>query len=188
VGNPGGRTFKIEEVVATDGSDYTWTGTDGVGSDRCRHPRTSYRKKTAINGRRSYCEQCLVCGSRVRHVALADLPPSAVADLPEWDKAIGERYWAARNERWRRESEERRDAEAAEFWSRYHAHLASDKWRDLRRRVLERCRGTCEGCGRRPAVHVHHLTYERLGDEMLFDLAAVCRGCHARLHPDRFED
>jgi hypothetical protein len=33
--------------------------------------------------------------------------------------------------------------------------------------------------------HVHHLNYQRLGDEMLFDLVALCEGCHQKLHPHR---
>ncbi len=37
------------------------------------------------------------------------------------------------------------------------------------------------------AEDVHHLTYARLYDEMLFDLIAVCRDCHERLHPEHGE-
>jgi 5-methylcytosine-specific restriction endonuclease McrA len=73
----------------------------------------------------------------------------------------------------------------AEFWKRYYEHLASDRWADLRRRVLARCKGTCEGCGLRPAVQVHHLNYDRLGDELLFDLVGVCLECHGKCHPDQ---
>jgi 5-methylcytosine-specific restriction endonuclease McrA len=32
------------------------------------------------------------------------------------------------------------------------------------------------------AVEVHHLTYERLGEERLTDLVALCRSCHEREH------
>lgn len=31
-------------------------------------------------------------------------------------------------------------------------------------------------------VEVHHLTYERVGYEMLFDLISVCDPCHEQLH------
>jgi 5-methylcytosine-specific restriction endonuclease McrA len=76
----------------------------------------------------------------------------------------------------------RRDQERRAWWARYHAHIESDAWKEIRRRVFARCKGVCEGCGQRPAVQVHHLTYERLGDELLFDLVAVCMTCHEKCH------
>jgi 5-methylcytosine-specific restriction endonuclease McrA len=51
--------------------------------------------------------------------------------------------------------------------------------------VLQRANGHCEGCGQRKAVQVHHLTYEHVGQEFLWELRAVCSECHDRLHPDR---
>lgn len=47
---------------------------------------------------------------------------------------------------------------------------------------MARSRGQCERCGGR-AEHVHHLTYERLGDEDLCDLQALCIECHRLEHP-----
>jgi 5-methylcytosine-specific restriction endonuclease McrA len=77
-------------------------------------------------------------------------------------------------------------SEHDEWWARYYAHLASEKWKALRAKVIEREGGLCQGCRAARAVHVHHLTYRHLGDEPLYDLAAVCKACHAREHPDRF--
>jgi 5-methylcytosine-specific restriction endonuclease McrA len=69
-----------------------------------------------------------------------------------------------------------------EFWAKYNAHVGSELWADLRRRVLARCKGVCEGCGLRPAVQVHHLSYDHLGDELLFELVGVCMVCHEKSH------
>ena len=33
-----------------------------------------------------------------------------------------------------------------------------------------------------PATQAHHLTYEHMGDEFLWELKAVCRPCHERWH------
>jgi predicted HNH restriction endonuclease len=33
-----------------------------------------------------------------------------------------------------------------------------------------------------PATLVHHLHYETLFREMLFDLVAVCENCHSQIH------
>jgi hypothetical protein len=64
----------------------------------------------------------------------------------------------------------------------YQIYLNSPEWRDLRQRVMERAGNLCEGCHRRQATEVHHLTYERFKREMMFDLVAVCRRCHAQIH------
>ncbi len=67
----------------------------------------------------------------------------------------------------------------------YDQHLRSNKWRDLRNRVMGRSGGWCERCAGNPADHIHHRTYERLGNEDLDDLQAVCARCHGILHPFR---
>lgn len=69
----------------------------------------------------------------------------------------------------------------------YKAYIASQDW--FRRRALKLvyaggARGyvNCEMCSREfpcSRVHVHHLSYERLGCERLSDLQVVCPTCHA---------
>lgn len=60
----------------------------------------------------------------------------------------------------------------------YHEYLASREWALLKNAVKERSGGICERCGIAPHQQTHHLTYERLGKEILDDLQGVCRGCH----------
>lgn len=73
--------------------------------------------------------------------------------------------------------------EAFQAW--YAEYLETDVWREKRLQVLARARNTCEGCGLVKPTQVHHLTYERVGREMLFDLVAVCDDCHREIHhPD----
>lgn len=64
----------------------------------------------------------------------------------------------------------------------YNQYMKSEEWQTLRRKVFARAKGICEGCGEAAATAVHHLTYERMGEEMLFDLVAVCQGCHDKIH------
>lgn len=85
------------------------------------------------------------------------------------------------------------DLEHLETWERlskalkwawrvqYETHLASDKWQQIRAVKLATVGGTCERCGA-PAEHIHHLSYERLGDEPQEDLEALCRPCHWQAH------
>jgi hypothetical protein len=151
---------------------------------RCEHDHTEIRRRTVAGGRVQYWQQCQRCGHGPR--AVKPSLSAVMGGIPDWDEELNERWdrersawYEARRKNW----EEDQAREKAEFWERYEAYLQTPEWREKRARVLERAGGVCEGCGERRPVHAHHLTYERVGDEMLFDLAAVCRDCHEKLHP-----
>lgn len=63
----------------------------------------------------------------------------------------------------------------------YAAYLRTDQWQSLRKRVMARAGGRCEGCGMVEAAEVHHLTYAHRGNEFLFELVALCEACHLRI-------
>jgi hypothetical protein len=67
----------------------------------------------------------------------------------------------------------------------YQAYLRSPEWQRLRQLVSHREHGLCQGCGVEPGVEVHHLSYARVGQELLLDLALVCAKCHGALHTRR---
>jgi hypothetical protein len=69
----------------------------------------------------------------------------------------------------------------------YHRYMASREWAIKKRQIRERSDGKCERC-RAPQEATHHLTYERLGDEWLSDLLAVCSPCHEFLSGMRDDD
>lgn len=71
------------------------------------------------------------------------------------------------------------------WWQKYQEHLKSDRWKIIRNLVLKRESSICQGCKQAEAVHIHHLTYENMGDELLFQLVALCLKCHQKLHPDK---
>ena len=71
-----------------------------------------------------------------------------------------------------------------EWWRTYNDYLKSAKWRTMRSLVMERDNGTCRRCSSQ-AEHVHHLNYDRVGDESMSDLVAVCSGCHKWIHSRR---
>lgn len=71
----------------------------------------------------------------------------------------------------------------------YQQYLASDQWRRIRNLVLERDGFKCRRCGDggRAAdiishLDVHHITYDRRGEEHLDDLVLLCRRCHQWVH------
>lgn len=60
----------------------------------------------------------------------------------------------------------------------YQRYLASREWRVRRNGVMERAKGICERCWGTKATQVHHVTYERVGNELPEDLLALCGPCH----------
>lgn len=64
----------------------------------------------------------------------------------------------------------------------YREYLNSSAWRAKREEMLELAGYQCEECGSGGHLHVHHLTYARLGREELDDLAVLCPQCHEAAH------
>lgn len=63
----------------------------------------------------------------------------------------------------------------------YTKYMQTQTWKLKRERALIRSNFKCELCGF-DASEVHHLTYERLGDESVDDLQALCFKCHWEAH------
>ena len=64
---------------------------------------------------------------------------------------------------------------------RYRRYLNSDAWKAKRAAVLKAAGGKCRRCGAL-ATEVHHETYDRVFNERLSDLTALCRECHEKEH------
>jgi hypothetical protein len=66
----------------------------------------------------------------------------------------------------------------------YQEYLMTDEWGKLRGMKLHeaghRCQGWCQK--NHPLLDVHHITYDRLGDELMSDLRILCRHCHQGVH------
>lgn len=154
----------------------------------CLHPEKALTRAKNSLGADIYRWQCLHCGravsNQIKHVEAWAMIDGG-EPLREWDPSIEaeihqrhQERAAAKREAW----EAQQATRAGEWWDRYNAHLASEEWAWRRRFVLERAGHVCEGCRRRPASDVHHLTYEHLGHELLFELVALCRQCHDVAH------
>ena len=64
----------------------------------------------------------------------------------------------------------------------YQAYMGSEEWRKRADRVLIFWKNACAICSTTKCLHVHHRTYERLGDELLTDLLPLCENCHKLFH------
>lgn len=70
-----------------------------------------------------------------------------------------------------------------DWQSLYNFYMKSPRWESKRLNILKRDNFICkyENCTRK-ATQVHHLTYDRLGDELPEDLLSICAKCHHQIH------
>jgi 5-methylcytosine-specific restriction endonuclease McrA len=68
----------------------------------------------------------------------------------------------------------------------YKKYIGSAKWRNIRNALFKMRGKKCEACGFGSAsLEVHHLTYERFGNENLADLKILCKPCHDKADRER---
>ena len=149
----------------------------------CPHGQTELRKRVVRGGAVQYVHQCQRCGESQRQpVAKAKaLQACGGVEPPPFDTLLLESWEHRRNESAANISAKfSRNA----FFAEYDEYLASPAWARRRQLVLNRAHGKCEGCGERPPVQVHHLTYAHVTHEFLFELVALCGECHDRLHEE----
>ena len=149
---------------------------------RCDHPTTELRRKVNRAGATTYVHQCLTCGDHKRAVKSATLNHEQKAGAPPVDRALWSSWCAEKNADRANRARNARVRDARAFWAWYDDYLRSPDWRRRRALVIDRAHGRCEGCASAPATQVHHLSYDRVGNEMLFDLVALCSTCHDRVH------
>lgn len=66
--------------------------------------------------------------------------------------------------------------------TKYNQHINSWEWKATRQLVLKRDGNQCTSCSEKTNLHVHHLTYDRFGNELLDDLLTLCENCHRVAH------
>lgn len=69
----------------------------------------------------------------------------------------------------------------------YKKYITSKEWKEKKEKLFDLRGKECEQCGYKHKIHVHHLTYERLGDEKMKDLQILCFQCHMSKHDEHFE-
>lgn len=152
--------------------------------EACRHDIKELRRASVSNGALHIRHQCIHCGeligsavpkaeaSNVVRDADLDLRAKYQADREQQRSAIDQKHIRLQR------------ADGNLFKKRHREYLASAAWKVKRDKVLRRANGVCEGCLETKAQEVHHLTYEHWGQELLFELVALCPTCHAKCHPD----
>ena len=72
-----------------------------------------------------------------------------------------------------------------EAWDKYNEYLNSEKWKIKRKKVLERDNYLCQACLTNRAEQIHHLTYNNIYDEPLYELISVCKRCHIKIEQQK---
>jgi 5-methylcytosine-specific restriction endonuclease McrA len=57
-------------------------------------------------------------------------------------------------------------------------HWRFTRWRKKTLMLFTKGSVRCEKCGSERYLHIHHITYKRLGRERMSDLQVICRQCH----------
>jgi len=67
----------------------------------------------------------------------------------------------------------------------YRKYLETEHWQQKRLEALRAEGYKCHLCqGNNRELHVHHLTYIRLGHELPDDLMVLCKECHEKVHEE----
>lgn len=155
----------------------------------CNHPRHHRCAR-----RNAEVDQCLECGAQIGGA----FPKSqGFASLPSWIADLQDRFDQGRSaaiEKIRRSfiakargASEQQKAQRKAAALSYAAYLRTAEWQLRRSLVLKRAGGICEGCMLEKATEVHHKHYDHAQNELLYDLVALCRGCHMKAHPEHHE-
>jgi len=143
----------------------------------CKHEKTDLRFKMFANGEgRHFADQCTICGKQVSE--WVKTPPNADSHLP-WDVTLAEQ---GRRDKYT-DSQKKHIEEKRKRHHEYDIYInTSPEWKERRALVIDRANQICEACLTYRATQVHHLNYDSFQTEILYDLVAVCRPCHEKIH------
>lgn len=158
-----------------------------ISSLECTHQKKEIRCRTASNKTKMFKVQCVRCGELfgewISHHKIKD--PENIIEI---DDNLIRNYNMSCNELRVALQDRIKELDKIDFFGWYKEYLKSPEWREKRLLVLDRCNDICEGCMKKVAEEVHHLTYANVGKEFLFELIGLCVGCHERIHEGREND
>lgn len=177
--------------TAKDGARVRLTADESLEQDyaawtagACQHVSQFTGKTVSTIGADMYRRYCKNCGVATTQFLPHRTIAATVVTVVDTEKreAVVDRYISDRRDALEdianRAANRVQPANRAE----YSDYLATPKWQALRAAVMKRCSARCEGCGNADAHDVHHLSYQHMGEEFLFELVGLCRPCHERWH------
>lgn len=146
---------------------------------RCTHENRELRIRVIADGRSAHYRQCIICGNAGNAVSAKTVQTELQGQkAPPFDNELDHRWRGRKHAEYLSTYKQIEPVLRAE----YEAYLASELWAQRRSATIRAAKGVCQCCEHFPATQVHHITYERIGNERASDLMAVCTFCHELLH------
>lgn len=174
----------INKVVFFTSTPEWAAETEAWRDTKCADHDTFWCRLKTSNGGVQIRQQCRICGHLLGGARKRE---PGDENLPLHDPDMATRYGEQREQEHLQilKKHARLQFEKDNSWFRdYSEYLQSNAWQQKRKLVFKRSGGICEGCGVTEATQVHHLSYQHVKHEFLFELVAVCDSCHDRLHED----
>ncbi len=160
-------------------------------TEECEHSNRVYCQRTFTNGSIHVGTTCLNCGD-FRAVKKDSIPQLERNNLRDYDPAIKDAYHMRQRDQYRLQAQLTQQEILTENRQTMNGYYDSDQWKQKRKfrlQINDRIHfGLCEVCSKNRATDIHHITYARFGNEWLFDLAAICHGCHESLHLQHMQE
>ncbi|WHZ60027.1 HNH endonuclease signature motif containing protein [Metabacillus hrfriensis] len=70
----------------------------------------------------------------------------------------------------------------------YEDYLETRHWKQFKERYAKSHKKQCTMCDEKENIHLHHITYNRVGNEKFEDVVYLCRTCHLKVHETDIKD
>ncbi len=146
----------------------------------CLNHNLEFVRKITSNGVKVLRQQCNNCGLEVSN-GLKNNMVENIDLLKSYNPDLNYMNFTYRKEF----SHQLKVEKNNDAFQKYNFYLQSDQWKLKRKKVLERDKNVCQACLTNKAEEVHHLTYDNIFDEFLFELVSVCKNCHNEIENNK---
>lgn len=152
----------------------------------CNDPQMIEIRSETSDGkwqRRNACKTCKTLSGRALRLCndYQNLPFLTYIKNQEYQSIRSDLYQRCMNEA-KKFTDEFKEKEFLIQKAKYDQYLQSPIWKQKAAIVKERDKYLCQMCLKEKATDVHHITYERIFNELTSDLISVCRSCHSKIH------
>lgn len=154
---------------------------------KCDHEWILYKRERS-NGAIFYQSFCSLCGEpgavqKKKELTEQQIKIASSNCNYEYIQDLRNEHNKQKLEKYNKYIAKARD-EVSETWQNwyYNEYLQSSVWKEKASKVKKRAKGVCECCLERKAEQIHHLSYQHVGREPLFELVAICTECHKDIH------
>jgi len=156
----------------------------------CEHCKTEMVFVSYLKSNKAKCfsMQCMSCGFTTGNdFGSSGIPPGT--KILEINEELRESFRKKQREEYdkKRASQineylEKKEKDREEWFNLYNKYLDSQEWKNTRQKSLEHYNHICQGCFTETATEVHHLSYNHVGNELMFELVPLCFSCHVKAH------